>query len=204
MVRIWRRPTRYIASGEHHSFAVDDRGDVWAWGLNNWGQAGHAAGAGGDEAVLPHPMRIPDLCGRVVRVLGGGDHYSAAVTAAGECLAWGRIDGGHLGIEFSARQLADETLVRHDEYGKPRICLRPALVPARRAVHVGCGSAHTIFINAERKAFAAGLGSSGQLGTGQEEDEGVAREIKGKGLGDGELVWAGAGGQFSIVAAAVA
>lgn len=201
LVRIWRAPTRYIASGEHHSFAVDAKGDVWAWGLNNWGQAGDAASAGGNEAALPYPMKIPDLCRRDVKVLGGGDHYSAAVTASGECFTWGRIDGGHLGIDFSAQHLADERLVRHDEYGKPRICLRPANVPVLRAVHVGCGSAHTIFVNMERKAFAAGLGSSGQLGTGEEEDEGVAREIKGKGLADGELVWAGAGGQFSVVAA---
>lgn len=200
-VRIGRSPVRYIASGEHHSFAVDANGDVWGWGLNNFGQAGYAKDAGNDETALPYPMKIPDLCGKGVIVLDGGNHHSAAVTSEGQCFTWGRIDGGQLGIEFSSQLLEDATLVRYDEYNKPRICLRPAPVAVGHAIYVGCGTDHTIFVNADRKAFATGFNSVGQLGTGSEDDEDVAKEIGGRTLKDKELVWAGAGGQFSAISA---
>ena len=202
-IGIGRRPVKYIASGEHHSFAVDAKDEVWAWGLNNYGQAGFAKNAGGNDAVVQHPTKIPGLCGKDVTVLDGGGHHSAAVTATGECLVWGRIDGGQLGIKFSSQQLGDTTLVRYDEYNKPRICLRPAPVSIGRAVYVGCGTDHTIFVSADRKVFATGFNSVGQLGNGTEDDEEVATKIGGKALKDREPVWAGAGGQFSVIAAAV-
>ena len=35
-----------IACGAYHSFAIDTENRVYAWGLNNFGQTGIAAGAG--------------------------------------------------------------------------------------------------------------------------------------------------------------
>jgi len=85
-VGVCRKNAKYIASGQYHSFAVDQRDNVWAWGLNSYGEAGYATDAGSDSIVLPQPMKIPDLCGKNVAMLGGGAHHSAAVTADGQCL----------------------------------------------------------------------------------------------------------------------
>ena len=78
---------KYIASGEYHSFAIDKKDNVWAWGLNSFGEAGYAKAASNDSALLPYPMKIPGLCGKGVAQLDGGAHHSAAVTADGQCLA---------------------------------------------------------------------------------------------------------------------
>lgn len=201
LFRICRSPIKYIASGEHHSFAVDSKDNVWAWGLNSYGEAGYAGSAGDDSAHLPYPIKVPDLSGKGVLVLDGGSHHSAAVTKDGQCLVWGRIDGGQLGVRFTPEQLKDATLIRYDEYGKPRICLRPVFVPIKDVVDVGCGTDHTIFITREGKGYSSGFGSQGQLGLGSEDDQDVAQEIVGKNLKDRVLTWASAGGQFSAIAA---
>ncbi|KAG5951655.1 hypothetical protein E4U53_002565 [Claviceps sorghi] len=199
-VRVCTRPIKYIASGEYHSFAVDRKDNVWAWGLNSFGEAGYAKEAGGDEAILPYPMKISDLCGKGVTLLAGGAHHSSAVTSDGKCFVWGRLDGGQLGVEFSPAQLADDSLVRHDEYNKPRICLRPTEVPQVGPVHaVACGTDHTIFINKEGVGFATGFGSVGQLGLGNEDDVDTVQRMKGKDIKGRKLIGAAAGGQFSVV-----
>lgn len=201
-VEVCRGKARYIASGDYHSFAIDAKDNVWGWGLNSFGEAGDVKTAGGNFAILPYPMKIPELCGKGITVMAGGAHHSAAVTADGECLVWGRLDGGQLGIQFSPEQLQDATLIRQDEYGKPRICLRPTAVRnLGRIVHVACGTDHTIFIDEKGRGYATGFGSSGQLGLGSEEDQPVPKRLRGKTVDGRTLVWAGAGGQFSIVAA---
>jgi regulator of chromosome condensation len=196
------RAITHIASGDFHSLALDNKGAVWAWGLNSFGEAGYAKPAGSDEVLLPHPMMIPGLRGRGVVGLAGGSHHSAAVTADGQCLVWGRLDGGQLGIAFTPEQLRDGGLIRHDERGKPRICLRPTAVPGIGGVrHVACGTDHTVFVTREGTAYSTGFNSGAQLGLGDYEDVEVARLVRGKALDGRVLTWAGAGGQFSVIAA---
>ncbi|KAI0809848.1 regulator of chromosome condensation [Xylaria sp. FL0064] len=203
-INLRRHKAKYIASGLDHSFAVDRKDNVWAWGLNRYGQAGYAKDAGSDNICLPYPMKIPDLGGRGVTILSGGADHSVAVTADGQCLAWGRIDGGQLGVELSDEQIQDDTLTRRDERGHPRICLRPVAVPnIGTAAYVGCGTGHTIFINEEGRAYGAGFGSMGQLGIASEDDTTVAEKITGAAVKGKKLVWCDAGGQFSMVAAPI-
>jgi regulator of chromosome condensation len=197
-VGVARNNVRYIASGPFHSFAVDNRDNVWSWGLNSFGEAGNYEPF---SDTLLYPMRIAELGGEGVCRLDGGSHHSVAVTREGKCFVWGRIDGGQLGIAFSAEQVADKTLVVRDERDKPRICTRPVPVfHIGEAAYAGCASGHSIFINKEGRAFSAGFGFMGQLGHGDEEDVEVARKIEGKAVRDKVLTWAGAGGQFSLVA----
>jgi regulator of chromosome condensation len=196
------RDVKHIASGDYHSLAVDGKGRVWAWGLNSFGEAGYAKAAGSNEVLLSSPMKIPGLRGKGVVCLAGGSHHSAAVTADGQCFVWGRLDGGQLGVSFSPEQLQDTSLIRYDERNKPRICLRPTPVPGIGKVsHVACGTDHTLFVTREGTAYATGFNSQGQLGLGGEDDVEVAQHIKGKALKDRVVTWAGAGGQFSVVAA---
>ncbi|KAJ6442177.1 regulator of chromosome condensation [Purpureocillium lavendulum] len=204
-VPVCRGGARLIGSGEYHCFAVGRRkDDVWGWGLNSFGQAGDPDTAGGDSALLPYPVKIKALSGRGVTVLAGGAHHSAAVAADGQVYAWGRMDGGQLGVKFTEEQLGDEEAVRRDERDKPRICLQPTPVPQLgEAVHVACGTDHTIFVAKDGGAWATGFGSEGQLGLGSDDDVDAVQRIQGKAVKDWKLTWAGAGGQFSSLAAAV-
>jgi regulator of chromosome condensation len=197
-VEVARNNVKYVASGPFHSFAVDGRDKVWAWGLNSFGEAGNYKPF---SDILPYPMKIAELSGKGVIMVDGGAHHSVAVTVDGECFVWGRIDGGQLGIELSVEQLADKTLVVRDERDKPRICTRPVPVShIGEAAYAACASGHTIFINKEGKAYSAGFGFMGQLGHGDDEDVEVAKKIECKAVRDKILTWAGAGGQFSLVA----
>ena len=171
--------------------------------MNSFGEAGYAKDAGGDSALLPYPMKIRDLSGKGVTKLDGGAHHSVAVTANGDCLAWGRIDGGQLGLDLTTQQLQDETVVRYDDRQKPRICLRPTAVSGinKKFIHAACGTDHTLFIDEDGQGYSTGLGSVGQLGLGSEDDVEFPERLRGKELKARQLGWAGAGGQFSIVAA---
>ncbi|CAM1505051.1 Fc.00g106880.m01.CDS01 [Cosmosporella sp. VM-42] len=201
LVDVCPKNAKYIASGDYHSFAVDEDDNVWAWGRNSHGETGYTENLGKDSDLALPPTKISDLCGKGIRVWDGGAHHSAAVTAHGECLVWGRIDSGQLGIEFTIEQLQDGALVRHDEHSEPTICLRPTVVPGiGKAAFVSCGTDHTILINKEGHAFATGIGSGGQLGLGNEEDLSVMSRIGGT-IKNRKLTWAGAGGLYSVVTA---
>jgi len=115
-----------IASGSYHSFAVDKDGKVWAWGLNNFGECGISEGAGEDNAVIAKPTVVSDLKSYNIREISGGSHHSLACTLDGQLLAWGRCDGGQLGIAIS--DIPKENLV-YDEHGRPRMVKQPVIVP---------------------------------------------------------------------------
>lgn len=168
--------------------------------MNSFGEAGHARTAGTNSAFI-FPTKIRDLCQKEVLVLDGGAHHSAAVSANGQCYVWGRIDDGQLGIAFTPEQLLDSTLIRPDDRNKPRICLRPTVVPnVEKVVYVACGTDHTIFIDKGGSAYATGYGFQGQLGLNSTDDVKVAQRITGQNVKGRLLTWAGAGGQFSVIA----
>jgi regulator of chromosome condensation len=107
-------------------------------------------------------------------------------------------------VPFTAAQLEDESLVRYDEYNKPRICLKPLLLSLQGVESVrfvACGTDHTIFITDKGAAYATGFNSQGQLGLGDDNDDvQVARRVTSKAVNETNVVWAGAGGQCSMVA----
>ena len=45
-------PVVDIAAGNYSTFALTQQGQVWAWGLNNYGQLGHE----GEVRRLPNPL----------------------------------------------------------------------------------------------------------------------------------------------------
>ncbi|KAF2964343.1 hypothetical protein GQX73_g9222 [Xylaria multiplex] len=200
-VRVCRGNAKYIASGEYHSFAIDRRDNVWAWGANSFGEAGDPETAGSDSAFLRSPVKVRQLCQKEVTTLAGGAHHSVAVTAGGQCFVWGRIDAGQLGVAFTREQIQDEKHIRCDDRGKPRICLRPTAVPnIEQAVHVACGTDHTVFISKSGAAYSSGFGFQGQLGLVSNDDVEVATLIGAKSVKDRVLIRAGAGGNVSVVA----
>jgi len=85
-----------IASGDYASYAVTDRGEVYSWGNNGFGQLGHgnSSTALGTQAS---PKRIEALQGTIVYKLFGGQRTVFAVSDAGDVFAMGNNDFGMLG-----------------------------------------------------------------------------------------------------------
>ena len=66
-------PVVSAAAGAYHSLALTADGEVWAWGLNNYGQLGC-----GGFANTTTPQPVPALRGLRVEQLDGGEHHSPA------------------------------------------------------------------------------------------------------------------------------
>ena len=186
-----------IAAGNNHSFAIHKSDKVYTWGLNSFGETGISDNAGEDEAAILHPTVIPALTGKEVTCISGGAHHSIAVTADGECLVWGRLDGYQCGLQLST--LPKENVIV-DSREQPRILKQPTAIPDIDAAYATAGSDHCIAITRAGKAYAWGFSAVYQTGLGTSEDVEVATMIDNTAVRDKKLTWAGAGGQFSIVA----
>jgi len=117
-----------IACGSYHSFALDDAGRVYAWGLNNFGQLGLGDGAGESDAAVLDATLITALSDHTIVDIVGGVHHSLACTKEGELLTWGRLDGDQIGIDRNA--LAKEDVI-YDDKNKPRILSKPTVIPGK-------------------------------------------------------------------------
>ncbi|KAA6415269.1 MAG: regulator of chromosome condensation [Trebouxia sp. A1-2] len=85
-------PVVDVACGHWATYAVDEAGHVWAWGLNNYGQLGMP----GQEPVFT-PHVATNLQAHTVTQLRGGQHHSLALTQEGQLLSFGRPTYGRLG-----------------------------------------------------------------------------------------------------------
>ena len=92
-----------IAAGEHHSLALTEAGEVYAWGWNEYGQLGVGTGDYEEIEVAVRPMKVPGL-GRVTAIAAGWFH-SLALTEAGEVYAWGWNELGQLGLGDTENRL---------------------------------------------------------------------------------------------------
>ena len=192
-----------IACGSYHSFAVGKDGKVFAWGLNNYGETGVEAHTQlqiqrDEEPTICTPKVVESLIGKEIVCIDGGAHHSVAVTQNGDCLVWGRLDGFQAGIKIDS--LPSDAVIK-DERGHPRILVRPTANPSiNRAVWAAAGSEHCIAIIDQGKAFGWGFNVCYQTGVGGSNDVEVARLINAAVVRDQKLIWAGAGGQFSVLA----
>jgi regulator of chromosome condensation len=188
-----------IGTGGEHSFAVNENGVVYAWGLNNFAQAGIMEREGEDFSNILRPTPVKSLrgYGKVVRI-GGGNHHSFAVTDKGECLTWGRCDAKSLGINIANTPL--DKLI-YDARGKARILTVPTQVPnSNSAVFAAAGSDQCLGVTREGKAYSWVYTINGETGQGAavdvEEDTLIDHpSIRGK-----RIVWVGYGGHYSVLA----
>jgi len=188
-----------IGVGSYHSFAIHQNGDVYSWGLNSFGETGIAKDIGeGGESDVHHPTVIDGLRGRgKVTCIEGGAHHTVAVTDQGELLVWGRLDGCQLGLKLST--LPEDHVIR-DSHDHPRILTVPTQIPGIDAVYATAGSDHCIAVDKGGKAYAWGFSTTYQTGLGTDDDVEVATQIDNTAVRGKKLVWAGAGGQFSVIA----
>uniref|UniRef100_A0A1A8PFB9 Regulator of chromosome condensation (RCC1) and BTB (POZ) domain containing protein 2 n=2 Tax=Nothobranchius TaxID=28779 RepID=A0A1A8PFB9_9TELE len=141
-----------VACGSHHSLALTQDGEVFAWGYNNSGQVGS-----GSTANQPTPRRVSScLQNKVVINIGCGQLCSMAVLDNGEIYGWGYNCNGQLGLGNNGNQQTP--------------CRIVALLGIN-VVQVACGYAHTLALTDEGFVYAWGANSYGQLGTGNKSNQ---------------------------------
>lgn len=188
---------KFVGAGSYHSFAVDEKGVVFAWGLNQFGQCGVESSSGEDGAVVPSVTRVTSLEGYKIVQITGGEHHSAAVTAEGDLLMWGRLDAHQLGLakdDIPASAVADFT-------GKPRFVPIPTKLNGLPPIaQVYCGSHHNIAIDRNGKAWSWGFGDTYQVGQGPPGDDfEIPTMIDNTASRTAFMRYGGASAQFSIL-----
>ena len=137
-----------VAAGESHALALDDAGQVYAWGSNRRGQLGHATNAG-TETPNVTPTRL-GLAGIVS--IGAGTSHSVAVAVDGTVYTWGDNSFGQLNdAGVSGWRSAPTAAVNGSLAGKT-------------VVGVSCGAFHTVAVCDDGTTHACGDSSSGQAG----------------------------------------
>ena len=98
---------RSVTCGHRHSLCIVEGGSVFAWGLNASGQLGT-----GDREMRSMPDAVDALWGYPVVQLVAGESHSAALTAHGRVMVWGRAKNGQLGLPRLAGPGRDPGSVR--------------------------------------------------------------------------------------------
>ena len=148
-----------VAAGGGHSFAIDEYGNLWAWGWNGWGQLGD--GTQGAAFVKSSPVLI-NTNGRmndakVISIVAGYEH-SLAIDKHGNLWAWGKNDSGQLG---NGSRTYYSTPVLINTNGR--------MNNARILTVSTCGSgygSHNLAIDEHGYLWAWGNNFSGQIGDG--------------------------------------
>lgn len=187
-----------VGSGAYHSFAIDDKGDVWAWGLNSVGQLG--TGYGGEEDMIVQlPKKVQglskaELCGDVVKIIEGGEHHTLFLTESGKVYVVGRAENGQLGLPknhmaFQDRKEGDfidvPTLLTFPEDDDP-------------IVSVSAGPRYSLAISKDGAMFSWGTGVQGELGAGDDDEVHEPRVIVRREGGSWAAVSASGGGQHAL------
>lgn len=206
------RNIKYIAAGSFHSFAIDINDKLWAWGLNNFGQCGISEEVGSGVSVT-EPTLVEFFADERVVQVAGGNHHSIMLTADGEVYTVGEMNFHQTGVPDS--QLPESTV--REKNGTPSYIPVPTKLKLGRdkeksvlfpkIKYVAAGVDHSLALSAEDgSAWTWGFGEVYQLGHGKQpgadgpEDEPVPTRIRNTATTGVTMVFAGAGGQFSVTA----
>lgn len=189
-----------IGAGMSHSFAVHKNGTVYGWGLNSYGQLGvtEIYGEDFDNVLNPTPVKSFQGQGMVTHIEGGNSH-TIAVTDKGHCLTLGRIDSRVTGFPLDDLEDEKDKIVLNERQ-KPGILKYATQLPDLNAVTVAAGTEHNLVVTKEGKCFTWGFNDGGRAGQGANANEVEEPEmLNNTALQDKHVVWAGAGGGYSMV-----
>jgi regulator of chromosome condensation len=187
-----------VGAGNNHSFAVDERGDVWAWGLNSKGQTGTGMTDPNTDSEVHAPARVKNLSSgelngaRVVEIVGG-DHHTLFLTSDGKVYACGRSEDGQLGLADSDPAFQNRDF--EDFLPEPAMITFPDMND--RIVNISAGTHGNMAVTNDGVLYAWGAQAQGELGLGDETGSKTPKVVVRK---DGQwaAVKAACGGQHSV------
>jgi regulator of chromosome condensation len=187
-----------VGAGHYHSFAVDNEGDIWGWGLNSMGQTGTGYN-GPADAEVQLPKKVEGLSksalkGETVVKIAGGDHHTLFLTSDGKVYACGRSNAGQLGLPD------DHPAFKDRDEGD--FLSEPTLVPFPdeddSITHISVGAHNNMAVSQGGALYAWGQGIQGELGVGDESEVKTPRQIVRKEGGSWTAVDVACGGQHTL------
>jgi len=149
-------------------------------GLNNYNQLGVAEGL-----TFYMPVESRDLSGHSWGGIAIGQHHAIGQEKDGRVLALGRSEYGRLGLGEGTSDASKATVVNGVE----------------GCMEVACGTAVSYAVTGEGKLYSWGMGTNGQLGTGEEEDVWEPYLITSKQIKDRIVIAVSSGGQHTVMIA---
>lgn len=142
---------RDIACGSSHSAAITSQGELYTWGLGEYGRLGH-----GDNQTLLKPKLISKLIGqRVIQVAcGSRDAQTLCLTEDGTVYSWGDGDFGKLGRGGS------------DGCSVPQIVER---LNGLGIIQIECGAQFSLALTKTGEIWTWGKGDYFRLGHGTDQ-----------------------------------
>ena len=140
-----------ISCGTSHSAAITSNGELYTWGLGDFGRLGH-----GDDITQLLPKLVKALIGKnVVKVAcGGRDAQTLALLDTGVVYSWGDADFGKLG------RCSSETNYL------PEIIDTLASIPI---INIECGAQFSVALSASGNIYTWGRGDYFRLGHGSDQ-----------------------------------
>ncbi|KAF9880573.1 RAN exchange factor prp20 pim1 [Colletotrichum karsti] len=184
-----------IFAGSHHSFAIDNAGKVWAFGLNNFGQCGISTSEDTGFTTVISPTVVKSLEKHSITQIGCGLHHSIACTREGDVLVWGRCDDGQMGLPLD--DVPKQNMI-FDSRDRPRVLNVPTVVPDLKAVFVAAGIDNCYTISKEGELRAWGFSASYNTGLATTDTVKTPTLVRSKQLGERKLNFIDAGGQFAV------
>lgn len=112
------------------------------------------------------PCKSKTFDGRKWKHISSGQHHSLALDETGQVFVLGRKEYGRLGLGENCEDAKELTVVpTFNDF---------------KCIDVAAGSAQSFAITDEGELYAWGMGSNGQLGTGEEDDVQIPVVIKSK------------------------
>lgn len=192
---------KYISSGDYHSFAIDHKGSIYAWGLNQYGQCGIKEELV-DGDIVARPTEVTRLKDKQIISIAAGEHHTLALSEDGSLYSFGRVDMFEVGI--AKKNYPDYSF--KDAHEKVRAIPFPTKlenVPEFNSIAAGSHHSLAIAKNGENLGciYSWGYGDTYAVGQGPDADDiEVPTVIKNTATLGYQMSLVGAGGQFSVCA----
>lgn len=135
---------KQVVCGDLHNACLTDRGILMTYGSGSNGCLGH-----GSFVDVEKPMIVEKLLGYELSHIASGSYHMLAVSTDGEVFAWGRGDGGRLGLN------------NHETYNIPTLVPIPDEIDP---LSVHCGIDCSMILTRSRRLLACGSNVHNRLG----------------------------------------
>lgn len=198
-----RVQVKAVFSGENHSFAITHANELYAWGLNQFGQCGTDKNLeDGGLIYTPKKVLLPANVDPVadIKLIAGGEHHSLILLNNGKILTFGRRDMYEIGL--TTGQVPEENAYFDPISKKIRSVPVPTILPTDIVfTNVAAGSHHSLATTEKGFLYTWGFGETYALGLGPAgEDLEVPTKVMNTAVKEMRITTISAGGQFSLAA----
>lgn len=138
-----------ITAGNFHNLILDNKGKLWGWGYNKFGQLGNNSTTNSTSIVAINQTNIPATA-KIKKVIAGG-HHNLILLHTGEIYGWGDNSSGALGTG-NTTNASVPTL------------LNPSVFGTVKVLNITTAGTHSLALDNYGQVWSWGNNQYGQLG----------------------------------------